>query len=222
MPLALKVPKTAVAVSVGIAVAAGAIDEMGYPFSISRVLVFLPFFITGTVYGKQILDLATNMPRIWKFSAAALCLGLGLILFSTDIDQGWLYGSYSFERLNSGTADGLAIRAGLLAIAALTTFAVLSLMPQHRNPATVIGRRSLGIFVLHGFVVLVATPLLPPEPVGANTLFALAVCVVTAIVIVKFLAAEPFDRSVRLYGSKVVRLTARPFQGEGRQTAGRQ
>lgn len=220
LPLVMKVPKTAVATSLVIAIAAGAIDVMGYAFSISRALVFLPFFIIGALYGRQILDFATSIPTKWKVGAAVLCCVLGLILFSTDIHQGWLYGSYSFDRLNAGTAEGLATRAGLLAIAALTTFAVLSLLPQHQNPATVIGRRSLGIFVLHGFVVLAATPLLP-GPLGANNIWALVACAVIAIVTVSVLSAPPFDRGVRLYTSKVMQLSARPFQHDASPVAGR-
>jgi fucose 4-O-acetylase-like acetyltransferase len=209
LPLVWRAPRSAVAVSVVIAVAAGAIDEMGYAFSISRVLVFLPFFITGTVYGKQILDFASNIGRWLKFCAGAACLALGWFLFTTDIHQGWLYGSYSFERLNADTGEGLAIRGGLLAIAALTTFTVLSLMPRHRNPAAVIGRRSLGIFLLHGFVVLAVTPLLPAGRMGANTMIALVACVFIALLVVRILAAPPIDRSVRQYGSKVMDFASR-------------
>ncbi|HET7414665.1 MAG TPA: acyltransferase family protein [Arthrobacter sp.] len=214
LPLVWRAPRTAVAASVVIAIAAGVIDEMGYAFSISRVLVFLPFFITGVVYGRQILDFATRIPRWWKLAAGIACLACGWFLFTTDIHQGWLYGSYSFERLNAGIGEGLAIRTGLLVIAALATFTVLSLMPRHRNPAAVIGRRSLGIFLLHGFVVLAVTPLLPPGPMGANTVPALLACVFIAILIVRVLAAPPIDRSVRQYGTKVIDFSSRIFERE--------
>lgn len=218
LPLVWRAPRTAVAVSIVTAIAAGAFEDMGYAFSISRALVFLPFFITGTVYGKQILDLASNVPRSLKVAAAIACLALGWILFTEDIHQGWLYGSYSFDRLNAGIVEGLAIRTGLLAIAALATFTVLSLMPRHRNQAAVIGQRSLGIFLVHGFIVLAMTPLLPPGQWGANTVTALIACAFIAWLIVKVLAAPPIDRSVRQYGSKVVDLSSRIFEREAKRT----
>ncbi|WP_051299643.1 acyltransferase family protein [Arthrobacter castelli] len=222
LPLVWRMPRTAVAVSVVIAISAGAIDEMGYAFSISRVLVFLPFFITGTVYGRQILDVAGRIPFRVKLCAAVLCLALGWILFAADIHQGWLYGSYSFDRLDTGTVEGLAVRAGLLAVAGFTTVTVLSLMPRHQNPVTAIGKRSLGIFLVHGFVVLALTPLLPPGHSGANTAIALAACVAIAVVVVKVLGAAPIDRSVRQYGSKVVDLASGLLKRNAdRQVAGR-
>lgn len=218
LPLVWRIPRTAVAASVVIAISAGAIDEMGYAFSISRVLVFLPFFIVGAVYGQRILELASSLPRRMKACAAAACLVFGWLLFSADIHQGWLYGSYSFDRLNTGTVEGLAVRTGLLGIAAFTTFTVLSLMPRNQNPVTVIGRRSLGIFLVHGFVVLAVTPLLPPDPIGANTVTALAACVFISLIVVKVLAARPVDRSVRRYGSKVVELASNVLErNDGRQ-----
>lgn len=222
LPLVWKAPRTSVAVSVVIAIAAGTIDEMGYAFSISRVLVFLPFFITGTVYGKQILDFASTIPKWCKLAAGAACLVFGWVLFATDIHQGWLYGSYSFDRLNAGIAEGFAIRTGLLLVAAAATFTVLSLMPRHRNQVAVIGQRSLGIFLLHGFVVLALTPLLPPGQLGANSVTALVACCFVALLVVKVLAVSPVDRAVRQYGGKVTEISSRVLRRDtARQPAQR-
>ncbi|WP_426701809.1 acyltransferase family protein [Rhodanobacter sp. Col0626] len=131
----------------GIAILAGYAGDIGYPFSLSRTLVFLPFFIAGHRHG---LDL----PGPRSGAVAALLSLAGLAWLIRDLDPVWLYGSSAYPDLWGGP-----LRAGLLAASAVGVWAVLRLVPRKASPLTAMGRQSLAVYLLHGLLINAATAL---------------------------------------------------------------
>lgn len=135
-----------------LALAAGLIPWIGRDLSLSRTLVFLPFFVAGHLYGARIMDRLQDLGSL-RWLGLALIPAAGVLLVSQDVGPGWLYGAAGFEALDAGAFQGVATRAGLLLIAAACTAALLAVAPRSDGMLARIGAASLSIYLLHGFAV---------------------------------------------------------------------
>ena len=133
-------------VACAIALLAGYAGDIGYPFSLSRTLVFLPFFIAGHRVGLDNL----RGPRIAAVVALFLLSALAWLI--RDLDPTWLYGSAAYP----GAWGGFR-RAGLLTASAFGVWAVLRLVPHRTSALTAMGQQSLVVYLLHGLLINAAT-----------------------------------------------------------------
>lgn len=170
-PAILRLPY-AIPLSVVVAVAVGYVPEIGAKWSLSRILVFLPFFLAGWKLGTDGLRLG-RLARPNALAILATSLVAGLVLAGAT-GGGLLYrGSMSFAELGlSGPGAGLARLAHLL-LAAAAVAAFLALIPRRRLPISDWGSRTLEIYLFHSVAIYSArlSGVLPAEP----TLHALGV-----------------------------------------------
>lgn len=160
VPFIERFPRTLIAVSLFVGVGAGLIPFADYEFSLSRVLVFWPFFVLGHTVGPRLLTTAARLPA---WTAIGLCFTAAVpmvALYIAEIDRGWLYSSRSFEYLEVSAPHGLLIRGCLVLIAGLAIVALLAAVPDVRGPFAIMGERSLSVYLLHGLVVIALTPAL--------------------------------------------------------------
>ncbi len=160
VPFIERFPRTLVAVSAVVGVCAGVLPFAGADLSISRTLVFWPFFVVGKVYGKKLLAFTAGFPLWTRVGGCVVALLPLLALFVADTDNSWLYGSGNFDHLEVSDLRGMLIRACLTLIAFLAIFALLAAVPDVRGPITVMGERSLSVYLFHGFVVIALAPAL--------------------------------------------------------------
>lgn len=138
--------------------AVSADTSVGYFFSLGRIFTFLPFFLLGFYLGKR----KSPMPRPGLGVSALLTAGLALVLVYLlprrliQLPLRALYGVQQYEQALFTPGD----KALLLLIAGLwLVFFLLVLLPRIDRPIPVIttlGRNTLPIFLLHGFVVVYA------------------------------------------------------------------
>lgn len=142
-------------IAVGVALLAGCFEGIGYDLSLSRTLVFFPLFLMGW-----------SGARPWRDAGATTairCASVGVLaaVFAAvawlQPDPRWLYGSYAYTLLDTGMLQGMVLRLLLLATAAVGTLAVLALTPRRHTWYSGFGERSLGAYVLQGFVIKLAT-----------------------------------------------------------------
>lgn len=139
-------------VTILIALLAGYDNSVGYGMSLSRTIVFLPFFVLGHYYGLQA---RIEEKRISKFIlvCSALIITVGAVFIWVNVDGMkaiWFYHSVSY--MSGGYS--VWVRGGLLLIALAWIVCFLSIIPNmHIKIITSIGRYSLPIFLLHGFIV---------------------------------------------------------------------
>ncbi|WP_180951974.1 acyltransferase family protein [Brevibacterium jeotgali] len=160
VPFIERFPRTLVAVSAVVGICAGVLPFAGSELSISRSLVFWPFFVVGKVYGAKLFALTADLPLWTRVSGCAVAFLPLLALFVAGTDAGWLYGSGNFDHLEVSDPRGILIRACLTLIAFLAILALLAAVPDMRGPLTVIGERSLSVYLLHGFLIIALTPAL--------------------------------------------------------------
>lgn len=141
-------------IAVLVAVGVGCLGGIGYYLSLSRTLVFFPLFLMGWQWAGHWRARSASRP----VRLLAVCT-LGAIFAAAwriDLDPRWLYGSYDYATLGSPLALGALRRLVLLAIASGGTLALLALVPRRRTAISGAGTRSLGAYVLQGFVVKIA------------------------------------------------------------------
>lgn len=139
--------------SVLIAVLAGFDTSVGYYMSLSRMLVFFPYFVCGYYvrnYTVKYHEVICNFisKGIVKIASVPILLGvIGLICNQEFVTAGALYGSYSYE---SGEFSFL-VRLELMSIAFIWIAIFVILIPDRKIFKRV---DTFPIFALHGFIVM--------------------------------------------------------------------
>lgn len=131
---------------------------VGYYLSLSRTIVFFPFFVGG-FYLRNVwlsgagLDEILSKPKLrWVMGgvAAAMCLLFLYIAFKVGISAQMMYGSYSYAQLGYGPQYRLLL--GI--VAALFIMSVLFIVPNQRIYAiTRLGENTMSVYLLHGFAI---------------------------------------------------------------------
>ena len=142
-----------VAGSILLAVMAGFDTSVGYYMSLSRTIVFFPYFVCGYYVRNQTMkysEVVCNFfeKRIVKAAGVFLLFGVSVLVYKEEIiTTGALYGSYSYE---SGEFSFM-VRLGLMCIAFIWIFLFFLLIPDRK-----IFERAdtFPIYALHGFIVL--------------------------------------------------------------------
>lgn len=142
----------ALVMSVGV----GLLPWNNYDYSVGRIFVFLPFFVLGAVYGKQLMTLIKRpIQQVKRFAFMALVLVILLSLFlKLDLSQYWLYGSLSYQQLKVEPWLGVTIRLGCLALSSVGCMALFYLIRAFGERWTHLGRYTLPVYLLHGLVVM--------------------------------------------------------------------
>ena len=145
-----KHPWVAVLVSVALSLGAGFDNSVGYFLSLSRTLVFMPFFALGLAWRKSFIEKLAS--KIWvKGLALVGVVAACCWLVQTEIlSNQMFYGSLSYQNI---PGFSVGIRALLLGIALCWIVTLMWIFPKRRIPlVSVLGQNTLGIFLFHGFI----------------------------------------------------------------------
>lgn len=129
--------------------------------SLSRTIYFLPFFVAGYLFGKPMA--AANVH--WQSGTCLLLLMIGLLGLASVMVLGGgfsvklLYGSLPYP--GGYRLEATLIRAGLIALSLIVVGAALILMPAGIRVLEYVGKKSLSVFLLHGFVVMAVRAIAP-------------------------------------------------------------
>ncbi|WP_148499845.1 acyltransferase family protein [Paenibacillus ihumii] len=146
-------PLQQLAASLTLGVLVGYLQVDGAWLSLSRTFVYLPFFIAGYHFSfVSAAKLFTPGVRISAGALAAVLLG-AVSLWGHYIDPGWLYGSMTFSQLGHSEWYAGTYRLALYALQLLAGIAFLAVVPLQESRLTDLGRRTLYVFLLHGFII---------------------------------------------------------------------
>ncbi|GAB6169593.1 acyltransferase family protein [Clostridium carnis] len=123
--------------------------------SVSRTIVFLPFFLLG-YYANDI-----NLRKIQGFSKLLSILGIlifaGIALYVADnnlLNYKFFYNSQSYSSFELNIVEGIAFRALLYIGAILFSICIINLIPRKITFFTYIGTATMNIYVFHIYLVL--------------------------------------------------------------------
>ncbi|TGD10633.1 acyltransferase family protein [Brevibacterium sp. S111] len=211
VPFIERFPRTMLVASLVLGLFGGMLPILDTELSAARTMAFWPFFVIGKLYGKQIIEWAGGL-AIWQkigFSAAALAT-IGYFYFD-QIDYKWFYGSLNFAHFHVSVPEGVGLRLIMDIGAVLMTLALLSWLSNTKDTIAMIGKHSLAVYVLHGFVVRGLQPVLDGSRDVLHDAFVLLICLALAVVWTGVLAWTPFERALRWYASTATALILAPF-----------
>ncbi|MEH7254502.1 acyltransferase family protein, partial [Neobacillus niacini] len=174
-----------IAALLGIAI--GYIDQAGSFLSISRTIVFFPYFLLGFLlkgeHLKRIIGAKYAVPAgVAIIVITFLFFGLG---FPQDAVP-WLLGDTSYENMGGmQLSDGL-LRALQYGLTLLVVFGFLPLIPSNQYRITKIGERTLYVYLFHGFIIKAIQAILPSS-VSENYLFLLIFSFIVCLVLGSYL-----------------------------------
>ena len=128
---------------------------LGYYMSLARIFYFLPFFVFG-FYSRRLHDFP-SMISGWHvrviFGVLTAGVAFLVVRFHSIIDVRWLWAAFSYESL-AATGYSYVIRLIKYACAVIVSVFTLSMVPKNKWFFSYIGKNTLSVFLIHGFVVM--------------------------------------------------------------------
>lgn len=141
-------PMLLVSVLVGLLI--GTDDGAGAFLSLSRCLVFFPFFLAGYHFdGTWLLKIKPWMRAAAGGLLLAAFLGILFRFPSLEPYHPILYAADSYARCSFTDAQGMLVRLVWYVLAGLLVGAVICLAPGQKLFFTYLGERTLSIYILH-------------------------------------------------------------------------
>lgn len=173
--------------AVAVALFAGFDKHIGYMFSLSRTIVYLPYFLAGYYvdfrYNRRVLAAIVKRWYVLVPSLLVAVLSVMYVLNCYDkLDLRLYYGAVGYD------LEGMTVMWRLAGYVAAASYMVLifRFMPYKRLPVlTVLGKRSLNIFLLHIFAVkavYIALVALKGKYSFSGEVFSLVLCAVILLV----------------------------------------
>ena len=179
-----------------------------YAFSIGRIGVFLPFFVLGCCYGQRILERIQQQKHTLLFGSMSLGMMI-LILYYSHLSQFWWYGSLSYTQLKVEVWQGSLIRFACMLISCWGILTLFTLFQGLGNRFTELGKNTLPVYLLHGFVVIwLAHWIQLDVPVVSK----IGVCVLLSIMTCWVLRQGVFDQLLRKLSLWLVKPSSRLWQ----------
>lgn len=153
-----------VAVLLGIVI--GFVDEVGSFLSLSRTLVFFPYFLLGYLLNgdmlKKIIRNKYSLP-LGVFILVGTLLFFGFWFPENAVP--WLLGATSYANMGGEqVADGI-FRGIQYILTLIVIFGFLALIPSSTYKVSEIGERTLYVYLFHGFIIKSLQSVVPDKSV---------------------------------------------------------
>ncbi len=134
-----------------IGVLIGFIPNIGSTFSLSRTFVFFPFFLMGYWMNQE--HIVKLKKKSIQVAAIFIMLITAFIFYlGPTIGTGLLLGSQSYTDLGLNELGGF-FRIVTYAISLIMAISFLSFVPRREMSWSYIGKRTLYVYLLHGFFI---------------------------------------------------------------------
>ncbi|WP_163969450.1 acyltransferase family protein [Oceanobacillus halotolerans] len=147
-----KIPPTIGVIStILLGLAVGYIGEIGHTFSLSRTIVFFPFFLLGYWLTKE--HVFWLKQKVVKVGSALVLLVIAVAIYiAPEFNSGWLLASKSYGELGATEYGGIA-RFLVYLTSTVMAISVMAWVPIERTRFTSVGSRTLYVYLLHGFFI---------------------------------------------------------------------
>ncbi|RBP58066.1 fucose 4-O-acetylase-like acetyltransferase [Alkalibaculum bacchi] len=141
-----------IAVAAGIAV--GYDENFGLFMSLSRVVVFFPYFLIGHYLKKE--HIITVKESKWKYIIWVACIVIAYILLKYDIiARPLLQGKSSYAVVGYDMWYAGLYRLALYGVGALFSFGFFLLIPDGEKMYSKLGAQTLYVYLIHGIILKV-------------------------------------------------------------------
>ena len=99
------------------------------------------------------------MQKVQQFKFAELLgififMGIASFVYISQLNPFWLYGSLSYQQLKVSAWNGMWMRMVYLFISSFGIFAIFALVKLFNSYFIQLGKNTLPVYLLHGFVVM--------------------------------------------------------------------
>lgn len=186
--------KMALFISVGLSIYIGLVGTDNYPFSIGRTLSFLPFFMMGVLYGKQVWNALNTKNYIGIYSLIVIGV-LAAASYFIDVKPAWLFGVANIDHYYGSVFFEMKVKISLLIASSLAIVSVIKLSSYLPEFFAVFGKNSLSIYLFHGFVVvLISRHVAVSQPDIRMILLLLAVSFAVCIILKESLFSKVINQ----------------------------
>jgi fucose 4-O-acetylase-like acetyltransferase len=153
----------AVALGIGI----GYIDSVGSFLSLSRTFVFFPYFLIGFLLQREQFKKIIRNKFSLPFGIFILISTITIFTIGLPGDPtAWLLGDNSYAGMGGKQITDGFIRALQYTATLLVVFGFLSLIPKNEYKVTIIGERTLYVYLFHGFIIKTVESIVPDKMLG--------------------------------------------------------
>ena len=146
--------KSMILVSVIVSLLVGYIGEVNEWLSLSRTFFFFPFFLIGYYMNRENFAKMKNKWNVRVASILATLLVLFVYVYGDVRWKEWFFGRIPYEDINYGILDSAILsRIFIYVLMIVSTYIFLTLVPKGNKSYTVIGSKTLCIYLLHLFII---------------------------------------------------------------------
>lgn len=157
--------------------------QSGYSYSLLRSTTFLPFFVLGFYLKDRPIVVSKKMKNFLKAVNIVLVMGsIFILVYSKNFTPQILYGSYSYKKANY--TIWIKLLSLLIAWNWIFFFCFTIRINKEIPFLTKIGKNTLSIYLLHGFLLLYIKKMnwfSPYEFIHHISLFLLAIAIICTI-----------------------------------------
>ncbi|WP_151750666.1 acyltransferase family protein [Acinetobacter bereziniae] len=164
-----------------------------YQYSIGRIFTFLPFFVVGALYGKEIL-VKIQQSHFSQVVSLSLLGAIAILVYFTQLNPFWLYGSLSYSQLKVSIPVGIGMRLACLLISSLGIYATFVWIKSLNQHFVHLGQNTLAVYLLHGFVVMLVARY---WQLDFNLFIEVSICIILSVLTCWILQQSIFDRGLR-------------------------
>lgn len=175
-------------------------DSLGNFLSMSRVIIFLPFFILGYYFQFEYVQ---KLKKVSYKVIALIILILTAIFVIIKLDfisrySSLLYADHSYAYLQTSMGEALLLKIGWYLIAALMMFSLLVLCPERKFSFSYIGSRTLSIYIFHRLIREVFQNEHLYKYFDSNSILLICGCAIISIFIMLLFSEKHLSKFVNL------------------------
>ncbi|MEH6941348.1 acyltransferase, partial [Bacillus sp. JJ722] len=120
--------------------------------SLSRTFVFFPMFLLG--YYLELPHIKKLFSTKIRITACMIFIGVFVTFyFNPNFNYEWLLGSKPYSELITVSIGAMFTRLGFYILSFIMVFSFLALVPRSQYFFTSLGKRTLYVYLLHGFFI---------------------------------------------------------------------
>ena len=175
-----------VPLSIIFALWAGTRPEFTTFLSVSRIVVFFPFFVAGYLWKSEYITAVRKFKGKLVLGpiSAVLLWAIPNYMISNEMSVAIFRGNHSYKLCGLEDPEGIVIRLLMYLVSFTIIFALLALMPDRRHPFIFLGRNTMGIYFFHYPILILMNGLLIlkiPQLMNVWALFGISVLFVLVL-----------------------------------------
>lgn len=149
----------------------GLVNDAGRFLSISRTIVFFPFFMLGYYTDKSKIEKIRDISKVTTIFVLIILIAITFILCNEIIDVDLFKNAQSYKYSNVRNLKGICVRIYQFAVASGISICLINLISSKNNWMSNLGRKTISIYILSPFIqelLYTIVEILVPDVIGNN------------------------------------------------------